>query len=68
MKSISVKVHWHKLQMSVLDKQLPPSNTENVYITSTKPKCCVMLKGTIFLNRNQKHIKRYSQYEQEAWS
>lgn len=29
--SISVEVHWHMLQMAVSEKQLPPSNTEDVY-------------------------------------
>lgn len=65
MKSISINIHWHKAQ---LDKQLPPFNTEDVYIVSTKPKCWMMSKGTIFLHRDQQCIKCYSQYEQEAWS
>lgn len=29
--SISVEVHWHMLQMAVSEKQLPPSDTEDVY-------------------------------------
>lgn len=68
MKSISAKVHWHKLQVAALDKQLPPFNTEDVDTVSTKPKCWMTSKGTVFLNRNQQHIKCCSQYELEAWS
>lgn len=27
-KSIAAEVHWHKLQMAVSEKQLPPYNTD----------------------------------------
>lgn len=49
--SISVEVHWHMLQRAVSDKQLPPFNTENVYIVSTKGKCRMVSKEKPFSNQ-----------------
>lgn len=49
--SISVQVHWHVLQMAVSDKQLPPFNTENVYIVSTKGKGSMISKEEPFSNK-----------------
>lgn len=48
--SFSVEVHWHMLQIAVSEKQLPPSNTEDVYSVH-KGKCRMISNEKPFSNQ-----------------
>lgn len=49
--SISVKVHWHMLQMAVSEKQLPPLPVQKMFTVPTKEKCRTISNEKPFSNQ-----------------